>query len=227
MIAAVLFDLDETLLDRTNSLVDFLADQHHRFNGRLGGPVFPAWRDEFFALDRRGLVHKSLVYPALLTSFGGDATAANELLADYRSRCSQFARPIPGLIHTLSTIRSMNLPIGIVTNGGAEFQARTIDALGIRELVDAVLISQAEGLRKPDRAIFERAAQRLGVPPRQCLFVGDSPAADILGAHAAGMKTAWFRCGMTWPNELESRPGPAIDTLAEVLRLIEEANKPG
>ena len=56
----------------------------------------------------------------------------------------------------------------------------------------------------------------------QCLIIGDSPAADVLGAHAVGMKTTWFRCGMPWPSELEPRPGPAIDALSEVLRLIDE-----
>jgi putative hydrolase of the HAD superfamily len=85
-----------------------------------------------------------------------------------------------------------------------------------------VLISEAEGVRKPEQAIFERAARRLGVESRQCLFVGDSPTADVLGAHAAGMRTAWFRCGMTWPPDLAPAPGPAIDALSEVLRLIEE-----
>lgn len=226
MIAAILFDLDETLLDRTNSLVDFLRDQHRRFNDRLGGAEFPAWRDKFLALEGRGLVHKSLVYPTILASFGGDVTAAEELLADYRSRCCHFARPFPGMIRTLSMIRSMSLPIGIVTNGESEFQARKIDALGLRELVDAILISEAEGVRKPEKDIFERAACRLGVQSTQCLYVGDSPTADVLGAHAVGMKTAWFRCGMTWPGELERPPGPAIDALSEVLRLIEEANNP-
>jgi putative hydrolase of the HAD superfamily len=222
MIAAVLFDLDETLLDRTNSLVDFLVDQHRRFEKRLGSAAFGAWRDKFLTLDARGRVHKSLVYPAILASFGGDSTVADELLADYQQRCCQYARPFPGMADTLSTIRSKGLAIGIVTNGEAEFQWRHIDALSLRELVDAVLISEVEGLRKPEKALFVRAAARLNVAPTKCLFVGDNPTADILGAHAAGMKTAWFRCGMTWPTEFEGPPGAVINALSEVPKLIDE-----
>ena len=158
----------------------------------------------------------------LLASFGGDSTVADELLADYQERCCEYARPLPGMVDTLSIIRSKGLAIGIVTNGEAEFQWRHIDALSLREWVDAVLISEVEGLRKPDKALFVRAAARLNVAPTKCLFVGDDPTADILGAHAAGMKTAWFRRGMTWPKEHGEPPGAVINALSELPKLIEE-----
>ena len=227
MIAAVIFDLDETLFDRSNSLVDFLEDQHSRFGDRLGVAGFDAWRDKFLTLDERGYVRKSLVYPEILASFGGDATAANELLSDYRNRSCQFARPFPGMTHTLSMIRSRGLAIGIVTNGEAEFQSRKVDALGLRELVDVVVISEAEGIRKPEQAIFKLAARRLNAQTRECLFVGDNPVADVLGAHAVGMKTAWFKCGMIWPSDLEPPPGSVISALPEVLGLIDESHDLG
>ena len=67
-----------------------------------------------------------------------------------------------------------------------------------------------------------RAAQRLNVDSTQCLFVGDNPIADIIGAHEAGMATAWLRRGMSWPNDLGVRPGAEIDALSEVLGLIDE-----
>ena len=227
MIAAVIFDLDETLFDRTNSLVDFLKDQHSRFRDRLGVAEFDAWRDKFLNLDKRGHVRKSLVYPELLASFGGDATAADELLADYRNRSRQFARPVPGMSHTLSMIRLRGLTIGIITNGETEVQSQTIEALGLREWVDVVLISEAEGIRKPEEAIFELAARRLNLRTRECLFVGDNPVADVLGAHAAGMKTAWFGGRMTWPSDLAPPPGPTISALPEVIGLIDQSQHLG
>jgi putative hydrolase of the HAD superfamily len=74
-------------------------------------------------------------------------------------------------------------------------------------------------VRKPDRAIFLHAAQRLGVEPSGCLFVGDNPVADILGAHACGMRTAWLANRSKWPDELSPRPDAVISTLDEVLPL--------
>jgi putative hydrolase of the HAD superfamily len=222
IIAAVLFDLDETLFDRTNSLIKFLEDQHLRFRDRLGVTGFEAWRDKFVALDKRGHVPKSVVYPDILASFGGDATVAGELLADYRDRCWKYARAFPGVVETLALIRLRGLAIGIVTNGATESQARTIESLGLSKLVDVVLISESEGVRKPEMAIFARAAKRLNVQISRCLFIGDNPVADILGAHAAGMKTAWFSNGMIWPSDLEPSPGRTIGALSEVLGLIDQ-----
>ena len=121
---------------------------------------------------------------------------------------------------TLLALRARGLRLAIVTNGETEFQMRHVGALGLGERVDAVLVSQAEGLRKPDPALFRRAADRLGVKPNCCLFVGDNPAVDILGAHASGMQTVWFRCRATWPDELAAMPGAEIDTLPQLLGLI-------
>ena len=219
-ISAVLFDLDETLLDRTTSLRAFLTDQYGRFGGRLGSLEIDNWASRFLALDERGRVHKSVVYPALLEEFGGDRSAADALLADYLEGCSLHARPLPGMAETLKGLRSGGISLGIVTNGESAFQARHIEALGLHDLVDVVLISQAEGLRKPEAELFQRAAARLGVPPGRCLFVGDDPEADILGAHAAGMQTAWLRRGWGWPAALPPPPGATIDALSEVPNLV-------
>lgn len=220
MISAVLFDLDETLLDRTRSLVAFLGDQHRRFGNRLGRAPFAAWRDRFLTLDARGHVDKSVVYPAILSDFGGDKGAADALLADYRKRCCHHAEAFPGMADTLRTLRARGLRLGVVTNGETEFQMRHVDALGLRDLVDCVLVSQAEGMRKPEADLFLRAVARLAAEPDQCLFVGDNPVVDVLGAHAAGLRTAWFGRDATWPRDLPPAPGAIIDALPQVLDLV-------
>lgn len=224
MISAVLFDLDETLLDRTRSLRAFVAGQYRRFAERLGAVSGEAWCERFIELDARGGVHKSVVYPAILREFAGDPAAAGALLADYREQCCRHARAFPDMSSVLRELRSRGLSLAVVTNGETEFQKRHIEALGLDRMVDAILISEAEGLRKPDRALFHRAAARLGVSPAHCLFVGDNPAVDVLGAHAAGMKTAWFGVAADWPAHLPLMPGPAISVLADLLPI---AQRPG
>jgi putative hydrolase of the HAD superfamily len=219
MIAAVLFDLDQTLLDRKSSLAAFLVDQFERFKPRLGNVALGVWRTRFISLDAQGHVKKSLVYPQLLCEVGGDPAAGDALIEDYAQRFSTFARPFPDMENTLRALRGRSLRLGIITNGETAFQTRSIQALGLGALVDEILISECEGLRKPDRRLFLRAAQKLGAAPADCLFVGDNPAADILGAHAAGMRTAWLSGGAAWPEALAANPGAAIKALGEVLDL--------
>lgn len=226
MIGAVLFDLDETLLDRTTSLRAFLRDQFDRFSGRLGPIDREAWQAQFLALDQRGKVHKRHVYPAILAAFHGDPAAAPVLLADYAAHCARFATPFAGMAATIAAVRALGLPIGIVTNGETEFQTRHVQALGLHRLVDAILISEREGLRKPDLLLFHRAADRLHTPPEQCLFVGDNPVADILGASAAGMRTAWFRGSAPWPIEQPANPGDTIEALEDILHLLQRDRAP-
>lgn len=54
------------------------------------------------------------------------------------------------------------------------------------ELFDAVVLSEREGLRKPEPEIYLLAARRVGVAPAQCVFVDDMPA-NVEGARAVGM----------------------------------------
>jgi putative hydrolase of the HAD superfamily len=219
VIKAVLFDLDGTLLDRATSLKAFLTEQHTRLAVRLGAANLETWRSRFLALDQNGHVHKSIVYPAILREFGGDPMAGADLFEDYLQRCCQHSRGFPGMARTLSALRARGLKLGIVTNGETVFQMKNIKALGLEALLDAILISEAEGLRKPDPALFHRAADRLGTRPDQCLFVGDNPEADILGAHGAGMKTAWFNHNAVWPGSLAPNTGAEIRELAQTLAL--------
>lgn len=158
---AVLFDLDETLLDRSTSLRAFLTDQYQRYEKALGEVPYPIWEAKFIELDARGHVHKSIVYPQILSIFGGDLSLADALLEDYRLGCSTHARPFHRMAETLLSLRARDIRLGLITNGETAFQTRHIHALGLDRMMDVILISEAEGLRKPDAAIFHRALNRL------------------------------------------------------------------
>ena len=219
MISAVLFDLDETLLNRTASVTAFLKNQHQRFADDLGKVTVDAWSRRFLELDRRGHVSKAVVYPAILREFGGNEARAAVLFDDYKKRCCLFAQAFPDMRAVLMGLRARGLKLGVVTNGEVAIQMSNIKALDLQALVDAILISEEEGVRKPDIAMFHRAAMRLAVPPQECLFVGDNPEADIAGAHRAGMMTAWFDQKGIWPLT-ELRPRHILKRLSEIMTLV-------
>ena len=77
----------------------------------------------------------------------------------------------------------------VVTNNSIEMARRTLAAIGIEDLFERVFTLQDIGLIKPDPAIYRRAADVIGVPPEQCMSVGDRPAIDLEPAAAAGMQT--------------------------------------
>ena len=117
---------------------------------------------------------------------------------------------------TLAELRRRGKRLGIVTNGAAAVQNAAIDALGIRDAIDVILISETEGIRKPQADIFHRAAARAGVAPGECCFVGDHPTVDIAGAEAAGLRGIWKRTSYWAP----AVPVPTIDSLPELLGFL-------
>jgi putative hydrolase of the HAD superfamily len=72
-------------------------------------------------------------------------------------------------------------------------QSAKLSCLGLMLAFDVVLISDAEGVSKPDPRIYHRALDRLGTEPGRAVFVGDHPEVDIAGARGAGMKAVWRR----------------------------------
>ena len=88
-------------------------------------------------------------------------------------------------------------------------QSRKLQCLALSPLFDTILISDAEGISKPDRQIFHRALERLNTNPAQAVFVGDHPEVDVAGARAAGMQAIWRR-------------DPSVSRVVEADGVIEE-----
>jgi len=217
-ISAVLFDFDDTLHDRAASLRAFVAYQHRRwFSDRISRERFV---ERFIALDANGHFSKSELYPCLIRELELDDIDAADLTAEYSRTYHEFAIPREDALATLAVLRERGLRLGVVSNGWTDFQIRTLRASGFSDAVDAVLISEQEGLRKPDHRLFERAADRLGMPKQDCLFVGDNPWADIDGARQAGMRTAWIEGGFGWPSDVQ-RADWDIFSLSELPSIIE------
>lgn len=108
-----------------------------------------------------------------------------------------------------------SMPWGIVTNGSSS-QHDKIQALGPEARPACVIVSEELGYMKPVPEIFHEALRRLGlVAGPHVLFGGDNPDADIAGAQAVGMSTAWVRCGRAWPDRLRP-PDHEVDHVSEL-----------
>ena len=83
--------------------------------------------------------------------------------------------------------------------------------------MDVVLISEREGVRKPDREIFARALRRLELQADESWYVGDHPDVDIRGAADAGLAAVW-RLTPYWPEPVA--PHLRINGIDELLARI-------
>ena len=212
---AYLFDLDQTLIDRGPSLRAFLPDQHRRFTSFHRRSESDAYHRRFMELDANGYADKWRLYDVLRSEFGIRASV-DDLVQDFRTNGYRTVHLYPDVMNILSALKQRGYPTGIVTNGSTATQTRKVTAAGLATVADIVLISESIGLRKPDPAIFHRAASDLRVDAADCLFVGDDPRKDICGAAAVGMRTAWVAHGRTWPAGLRHSPSVTLQALSDL-----------
>lgn len=217
-IQAVLFDLDGTLLDRDTSLLHFVKDQYRRYP-ELQTVEQDLFVQRFVELDNHGYLWKDKVYQQLIQEFSIPNLGWSLLLDDYLYNFQQHCTGYPNLLTMLTELKNNGLKIALISNGYGQFQYDNFKALNIEPLFDEVLISEWEGLRKPDPAIFHRALTRLGVAAENAVFVGDHPDNDIRASREAGMKAVWKR---NHQFVTDAEADAVIDDLAELVDLILE-----
>jgi putative hydrolase of the HAD superfamily len=215
MIRAVFFDLDGTLYDRDEAILRMAEDQFETFREKLGADK-SVFMERLVALDGHGHNRVPHLHHKLADLLGFSGDVADGLEACFRSRYPDHCRITEDSLNTLKSIRAKGKKLGLITNGPARWQSRKIESMGITSLFDTILISESEGIEKPDPRIFLRALERCGVLASESVFVGDHPAIDIEGAQRAGLTPVWKRMPY-WdaPNDVLQ-----IDQLSEVLRLV-------
>ncbi len=213
MPSLVLFDLDNTLVDRATGLRRW-AQEFCLQRGLDGGAV--EW---IVDADGDGLVPKEIFFERLRQRFQLNEPAA-QMWAAYRRRHPELIRPYPGALDGLRRLRRQGWAAGVVTNGSADQQTTTLTATGLAGCLDAWAISEAEGVKKPERRLFEIAADRCGTPlTHEGWMVGDSATADIAGAQDAGLKTIWIDRGHPWPLP-DRKPDHTVGRIAEAIELL-------
>jgi len=220
MTRAVLFDLDMTLLDRRASVEQYL--QQSLENLSLEPHQHSSYRERFHALDREGYGPKEILFSSLKVEFALEH-AVQDLLEAFWAHMANTPHPFADALETLSTLKARGYALGIVTNGRTSQQMGKIRSAALEPFFQTIVISESEGLKKPDVEIYARAVSRLQVEPDACLFVGDHVDNDILGAARAGLKTAWLRQGRTWSSS-EGKPDFVLEHLRDVLRILQRSS---
>jgi HAD superfamily hydrolase (TIGR01549 family) len=236
LVRAVLFDLDDTLFDHQYAAraalqavrachecfmavafedldrahARFLEEMHHEVMlGRI--PLDEARRERF------GRLFGAMGVEA-------DASLAGVAAARYRERYQAARRAIDGAAILLPLIRS-RARVGVVSNNLLEEQREKLRHCGLDGFVDALVVSEEAGVSKPDPLIFRLALDRLGCEAGEAVMIGDSWAADVAGARAAGIRAIWFN-----PSGGDRRD-PAVPLLKalrppdEAMRMIFDADR--
>ncbi len=153
------------------------------------------------------------------------AELVESALAAYYAYSESLWRPVPGLHPTLRQLAAAGLRLGLISNAPDQDNVqRLIDGASLRPYFDPIVISAAVGLRKPNPAIFALLLNTWGLPAAECVMVGDTLGADILGAQLAGMHNVWFAPYANHPANVAHRgniiPEAELVSLPELPALL-------
>jgi putative hydrolase of the HAD superfamily len=194
---AVIFDLDDTLYPEREFVMSGYATVA-RWCGRMLG-LDAQWCQErlrsiYDTPDRARAFDKLLELARPERPEGVELThdqardAVQKMIAVYRCHRPSL-HPFPGVPELLSRLGAI-LPLGLVSDGELTMQERKLDALGLAEIFDTVVFSDALGREhwKPSPRPLLEAAAHMGCDPAGVVYVADNPAKDFLAARRAGMQ---------------------------------------
>lgn len=173
MFAAVLFDLDCTLVDRVNSIRQYALRFAEDFRQRLVSASREGIAEVLMAADGFGYRPATRSHDIAANLVWTVRPAPDEIAAHWRRHFTSLAVAMDGAIEVLETLQSLGIALGLVTNGTVRSQAQKLDILGLRSYFRTVVVSEAVGVEKPHAAIFQHALDGLGVCADHAWFVGD------------------------------------------------------
>jgi len=215
----LLFDLDQTILNRNESLLKFLNWQIN-FLKLVPQELKESFVKRFIELDDNGRVWKDIVYDQLIKDFNIKEYDVSELLQSYINDFNKFSTAFENAQKTIQNLYAQGYTLGLVSNGKTPFQEHNFHALGITDYFSTIVISEAIGLRKPDPEIYLYACTQLDCDPCDCIFIGDNPKADIEGAKKVGMQTIYFHPILTLYPPLCDATIRHYDELEEAIKRL-------
>jgi putative hydrolase of the HAD superfamily len=211
-LAAVAFDLDDTLFDREAAL--------RRWLEAWIGKLTPGDWEEILRQDGRGHLPRPRFFEWLTQRWPVAGCDGHGLWSRFRAEFPDCLHGDPAAGPLLKQLNESGLMCGMLTNGSTVLQSAKLQAIGLIDhfIPGHILISEAIGAEKPALSAFAAMCEALALPADRILFVGDHAEKDIAGAKAAGMRTCWLR--RRDPGGICPQADLVIDSLEELMPLL-------
>ncbi|MFH2105772.1 MAG: TIGR02253 family HAD-type hydrolase [Candidatus Micrarchaeota archaeon] len=208
MFKAVLFDLDNTLLD-------FLTFKKETAKAAAKAMIKQGLPDEeikvygkiFSVYDEKGIEYQKTFYE-VVKQYKLEVNLAEKIqqagILAYLQRKSEVLRPYPMVKPTLRKIREKGVKLGIVSDGPRNKVWQRLIITGLENEFDFIITHSDTQKFKPHPSAFTLALKKLGVLPDAVLFVGDNPTRDIKGAKAVGMQTCLAKYGQMFKDNIQA-----------------------
>jgi len=225
MIKAVIFDLDNTLLD-------FISMKESAVSSAVQAMIEAGLDlDEKSSYERIITLYQETgwenqqIFDIFLKEKTGEVD--NKYLAaaivSYRRAREATLRLYPDVQRTLNILGKMGLKLAVVSDAPSREAWMRIYYLNLHHVFDLVLTFDDVGERKPSPKGFEMALEKLGIKTDEALMIGDWPERDVVGASKLGIKTIYAKYGDTF-GTVESGADWDVENIYEVVGIIKSLN---
>lgn len=229
---AIIFDLDDTILDTTLSADRLWSKAAAAFSERAGLELskldeqMKLSRDWFWNDPERNKIGRMdldlartwCVEHALEELGKPDNALADEIATWFTERRIPSMQPFDGAIQTLHTLKDAGVRLALASNGKGETQREKVELFNLEPLFDCIIIEGEFGIGKPDRRVFDYALQTLDAKPEETWMVGDNLNWEVATPQSLGIKGIW----VDWqdaglPEGCDIVPDRIIHSITELL----------
>ncbi|MBN1632829.1 MAG: TIGR02253 family HAD-type hydrolase [Ignavibacteria bacterium] len=225
MIKAIIFDLD-------NTLVDFMLFKKRAIDAAIYAMIDTGLDITFDEANKRisdiyqreGIEYQQVFDKMLIDLYGKvDYKIISSGIIAYRTAREAALTLYPNVTPTLIELIKMGLKLAVVSDAPTMEAWLRLSYLRLQHLFDVVITFDESKERKPSPVPFNLALNKLQLKANECLMLGDWAERDVVGAKAVGMKTVFARYGDTF-NTVNPGSDYDINCISELINIIKKEN---
>lgn len=227
MIKAVLFDLD-------NTLIDFMKVKRSSVDAAINAMLAAgvklkkkkATKILYGLYSKYGIEHQQIFQKFLKAVLGKvEYKILAEGIVAYRKTQAGILEPYSEVIPTLKRLRQLRLKLAIVSDAPRLKAWLRLVEMRLQDFFDVVVCFEDTGRYKHTGLPFKRALRLLHLKPEDCLMVGDWPERDIVGAKKLGIRTVFAKYGASEKSKLKKSGADFdVDSVKEVVLIVKKMN---